>query len=439
MSIDKEKFVTLKLNPSLANVENAIELFSGIGLNRKSLALLKKEVEAASAPLSIDGKATKSDEELLERLTSCVKDLESLASVVKGEGKKDEISLGIKAYGERFGAKYGLHMAPEGKLFMGVFSGLAENFSERFPKLSEKNWTYFLRILYIAGWTTGFLPFTYLLLYWVMVASPRATDKAEPIDVSVLNTSVSIEVAKAIESALLQDGSFNNKIDLLDATLKRISEIFDVDELTKAKHVAAFITAWASAAEHVSPIFYDSIMKMAEHLEKYNMTDDLDALELASNELKPIENKLGYHELVKAAAVVHQEGSMRATYNNEVDLGIAEYVQEFRQAIEAENYYLAAFYYGKDAVATREKQIKENNERLELEAQAAREQAARNEAAAASAAAAAAANRQSEPKKEGFLDNRRNLLGKRCKNDACGHMNGHTAYKCVRCGNFLGL
>lgn len=436
MSIDKEKFLTLKLNPTLANVENAIELFSGIGLNRKSLALLKKEVEAAAAPLSLDGLATKSDEELLERLTSCAKDLESLASVVKGEGKKDEISLGIKAYGERFGAKYGLHLAPEGKLFMGVFSGLAENLSERLPKLSEKNWTYFLRILYIAGSAISILlSFTYLLLYWVMVASPSAIDKAEPINVSELNTSLSIEVAEAIESALLQDGSFNSKIDSLDAALKRISEIFDADELIKAKRVAAFITAWSGADEYVSAIFYDSTMKMAEHLEKYNMTDDLDALELASNELKPIEDKLGYHYLVSAAAVVHQEDSMRATYNNEVDLSIAEYVQEFRQALEDKKYYLAAFYYGNDAVATREKQIKENNERLAAEAQAAQEQAARNEAAAA----AAAANRQSEPKKEGFLDNRRNLLGKPCKNDACGFLNSHTAYKCKRCGNFLGL
>ena len=399
MSIDKEKFVTLKLNPSLANVENAIELFSGIGLNRKSLALLKKEVEAAAAPLSNDGKSTKSDEELLERLTSCAKDLESLASVVKGEGKKTESSTGIKAFGERFGAKYALHIAPEGKVFMGVFSGLAENLSERFPKLSQKNWTYLLRFLYIAGCTTGYLALIYLVLYWIMVASPSVTDKAEPLDVSGLNLSVSVEVAVAIESALLQDGSFNSKIDSLDATLKRISAIFDADDLAKAKRVSAFITAWPNGEEHVSDIFYGSAMKMAEHLGKYSMTDEIDALELARNELKPIENKLGYHNLVSAAAVVDQGDRMRATYNNEIDLSVAEYVQEFRQAHEAGDYYLAAYYYGNDLVATREKQIKENNERIEAE----REAAAERQAMEAAAAAAAAAQAPPPEKSSGFL------------------------------------
>lgn len=42
-------------------------------------------------------------------------------------------------------------------------------------------------------------------------------------------------------------------------------------------------------------------------------------------------------------------------------------------------------------------------------------------------------------KKEGFFDNRRTIQGKPCKNDACGFMNGHTAYKCKRCGTFLGM
>ena len=389
MAIDKEKFVSLKLKPSLLNVENAVGLFSGIGLNQKSLAELRKEVDAASAAFTEDGKASEVDEALLGRLTNISRELGSLASVVQGNEQKSDTTIGLKAYGEKFGARYGLYMAPEGKLLAGVFSGLGQKLSERLPKVSAKNWTYLLRGLYIAGFATGFLPWTYLILYWVMVASPSVDESGESLDLSALNSSLGVEVAGAIESALVQDGSFQARIDALEASLKKIASLFDTEGLAKAKSVAAFITAWPNGGEHVSEIFYDSAVKMAEYLEKYSLSDDLEALEFARAELKPIENKLGYAYLVAAAAVVDQEDRMRATYNNEVDLGEAKYVQEFRQAHEAGDYYLAAYYYGVDSVATKQKQIQEHNEQVEAERKAAEERAAAEAAAKAAAAAQA--------------------------------------------------
>ena len=80
-------------------------------------------------------------------------------------------------------------MDQDGKYYLGVFSGLARNMSERIPQFSQKIWTYLLRFVYIGlffliGDYLGFyLVVTYFALYfalyWAMVVSPPLTDNAE--------------------------------------------------------------------------------------------------------------------------------------------------------------------------------------------------------------------------------------------------------------------
>ena len=148
--MDKKKFIDRKLNPALAKLVNTINPFSAFGMlpkslddfemNSKSLDLLKKEVEASAASQGDDGKVTKSDEELYERLNNSVRDLKNLRLVLRGISRKTELSSGLKGFGEKIGAKYGLHMDRGGKYYLGVFSGLARNMSERIPQISQRIW-----------------------------------------------------------------------------------------------------------------------------------------------------------------------------------------------------------------------------------------------------------------------------------------------------------
>ena len=103
--MDKKKFIERKLNPALANLINTINPFSAFGLkpkslddfgmNSKSLDLLKK-VEASAASLGDDGKVTKSDEELYERLINCVRDLKNLKLVLRAFLGKPNIHLELR-------------------------------------------------------------------------------------------------------------------------------------------------------------------------------------------------------------------------------------------------------------------------------------------------------------------------------------------------------
>ena len=42
-------------------------------------------------------------------------------------------------------------------------------------------------------------------------------------------------------------------------------------------------------------------------------------------------------------------------------------------------------------------------------------------------------------KSSGSINSHRNIMGKVCKNSACEFQNGWTAFKCKRCGRFLGV
>ena len=157
--MNKKKFIDRKLNPSLANLVNTVNPFSAFGMipkslddfemNSQSLDLLKKEVEASAATLGDDEKVAKSDQELYERLINSETDLKNLRLVLRGISRETKISPGIKGFGEKIGAQYGLHMDQDGKYYLGVFSGLARNMSERIPQFSQKIWTYLLRFVYI--------------------------------------------------------------------------------------------------------------------------------------------------------------------------------------------------------------------------------------------------------------------------------------------------
>ena len=329
---------------------------------------------------------------------------------------------------EKFGQKFQLYINTDDNLMTGVCSGLADKLATRFTLISKKNWMYFLRIIFLVPY---FWPF-YLLAYWVMIDN-LGLEECAPIDTSHLSASLCVEVARAIESALGRDEQFQSIISGLQSTMERIAETFTSEELRVAKKVADFMSGWEHADKYVPDIIYASAAAMTEQLKKYEQTDDVTALEFARSELRLIENTIGYASLVAAADAIAEGERMRISYNNNVELSVAEYLDEFRTAHNSGDYHLAAYYLGLDSVSTENERINENNERIAIEQQEAEEQRARNEAAAALQSSA------SEPDKEGFLDNRRNLMGKQCKNAACGQMNGHTAYKCKKCGNFLGL
>ena len=469
MIINKEKFIDLKLKPVLVNLVNSIEFFRESHLkNSKFFDLLKKEVEASAASfgqvsikeetvlafLGDDGKATKSDKELHEQLISCARDLENLRLVVRGVTWKTKLSPGIKGYGERFGAKYGLYMAPEGAAYKGVFSGLGMNLSKRFHDYHEilKIWTYLLRFLYIGVFLLigGFslmivLAFTYFALYWVMVASPPVTDIAEPLEFGHFSSPMHDEVRAAIESALLQDGSFNSKINALEASLQKISSIFNLEDFANARMVSSFVEAWPNPEKHVNEVLLDSVTKMGEHLKKYFLAGDINSLELARSELKPWENKIGYGALEYAAKnmpsllSIHARGpdGFRATYNNNVDLQVAENVLDFRQALEDGDYYLAAACYGGDMVLTSAKQY---DSFLAKQEKAAQE---RRAADAAEAAADAAEAAQAPPPENGsgfFSSAGKNIvggvmLGKGLSDTFMSKgLSGKNHYRCGNCG-----
>jgi hypothetical protein len=406
--MNKKKFIDRKLNPALANLINTINPFSAwddsktlesldyFGTNFQSLDLLKNEVEASAASLDDDGKVTKSDEDLYERLINSKRDLKNLRLLlIRGISRKTEISPGIKGFGEKIGAQYGLHMDHGSKYYKGVFSGLARNLSERIPQISQRIWTYLLRFVYIGLFIL--LPFElwfylaviYFALYWAMVTSPPLTDNVDPLAVVHLITPMRDVVAAAIESALLQDGGFNGKVDGIEAELQKISSIFNTKDLTDARNISLFIKNWFDAgvsnnAENAwagNKTIFDSVSKMAEYLERFFSTGDIGALEFAKSEFKPIENKIGYSNLRNAVYApitkldfdANGPDGLRAAYNNSVDLSVADHVNDFRQALDVGDYFLATYYYGCDLTDTQQKQIQENNERILAERKAAEE------------------------------------------------------------------
>tara|TARA_A100000164_G_scaffold181323_2_gene161104 strand:+ start:653 stop:2125 length:1473 start_codon:yes stop_codon:yes gene_type:complete len=483
--MDKKKFIDRKLNPALTKLVNTINPFSAFGMlpkslddfemNSKSLDLLKKEVEASAASQGDDGKVTKSDEELYERLNNSVRDLKNLRLVLRGISRKTELSSGLKGFGEKIGAKYGLHMDRGGKYYLGVFSGLARNMSERIPQISQRIWTYLLRFVYIGLflllpfelWFYLILAVIYFALYWAMVTSPPLTDNVAPLAVFHLSTPMRDNIAGAIDSALLQDGSFNGKVDEIEAELQKISSIFNTKDLTDARNVSLFLTYWLDAGNYsntISDLFYGSVTKMAEYLERFFSTGDIGALEFAKSELKPIENKLGYINLKNASWSpitkldfdANGPDGFRAEYNNSVDLSVADHVNDFRQALEDGDYYLAAYYYGCDLTDTQQKQIQENNERILAERKAAEERRIAEDAArqAANEAAQAQATHAPPPEKgSGILSsvgkaaaagwalgggNTSGMVQATCKK--CNHYEtrpkGNHKRKCPKCGAF---
>tara|TARA_B100001063_G_scaffold244734_1_gene278370 strand:+ start:598 stop:2076 length:1479 start_codon:yes stop_codon:yes gene_type:complete len=467
--MNKKKFIDRKLNPSLANLVNTVNPFSAFGMipkslddfemNSQSLDLLKKEVEASAATLGDDEKVAKSDQELYERLINSETDLKNLRLVLRGISRETKISPGIKGFGEKIGAQYGLHMDQDGKYYLGVFSGLARNMSERIPQFSQKIWTYLLRFVYIGlffliGDYLGFyLVVTYFALYfalyWAMVVSPPLTDNAEPLAVFHLNTPMRDEIAGAIESALLQDGSFDGKLIEIEAELQKISSIFNTKDLTDARNVSLFVTNWVNTANYsntISEPFYGSVTKMAKYLEKFFSTGDIGALEFAKSELNPIENKIGYTNLKRASWApttkldfdANGPDGFRAKYNNSVDLSVADHVNDFRQALEDGDYYLASYYYGCDLTDTEQKQIKENNERILAERKAAEERRIA-EAAQAQAAQAQAAQAPPPEKGSGFLSS----VGKNVAAGAAlgkvlggGNTSGMVQATCRKCNHY---
>jgi hypothetical protein len=196
-------------------------------------------------------------------------------------------------------------------------------------------------------------------------------------------------VAAAIESALLQDGGFNGKVDGIEAELQKISSIFNTKDLTDARNISLFIKNWFDAgvsnnAENAwagNKTIFDSVSKMAEYLERFFSTGDIGALEFAKSEFKPIENKIGYSNLRNAVYApitkldfdANGPDGLRAAYNNSVDLSVADHVNDFRQALDVGDYFLATYYYGCDLTDTQQKQIQENNERILAERKAAEE------------------------------------------------------------------
>jgi len=431
MGINKEKFIQLKLEPALLNVERSLERFSSIEIDRATFEGLKKNVDSVKTYDDDDRElmASPDDEALQEKLMQSAADLATLASVVSGETPSGDTEWGVKKFGEKFGQKFQLYVNTDDNFMAGVCSGLADKLATSFTLISKKNWMYLLRIIFLVPY---FWPF-YLLALWVMISTPASVKEEEPLDTSHLSTSLCGEVARAIESALGRDEQFQSIISGLQSTMERIAETFTSEELRVAQKVADFMSGWEHADKYVPDVIYASAAAMTEQLKKYEQTDDLTALEFARSELRLIENTIGYASLVAAADAIAEGERIRISYNNNVELSVAEYVDEFRAAHDSGDYHLAAYYLGLDSVSTENERINENNERIAIEQQEAEEQRARKEAAAALQSSA------SEPDKEGFFDNRRNLMGKQCKNAACGQMNGHFDHKCKKCGNFLGL
>ena len=439
MSMTRRQFAEKKIKPAMESLENLFNPFVVIGVDENSLSLLQSEVEARMTIEVEDTTATTNEDYSLEkRLIEIASDLSKLSATIRQEETDtDNSDLGIKKFGERLGEKLTLFTNDEDKLVAGVLSGLASKANASFPSLSVELFSWSFRALFLAVSfaSAGFSIFAYIGLWWIMVASANKTEEQEAIDFHLLNASMLEQTDRAVISAIAQDGNFEEMRAVLATKITRISHSFDTSGLLEAEGIAYYISSWDDAHQHIGETIFHPLASMSAHLNSYTESEDITELELARSELNLVEQSLGYAWVRKASDAVHDKAAMQGLYNASVDLSVAEWSVDFRTALSSEDWHLAAYYFGIDCVATEQEKIRENNERAEAEARAAQEQAARNEAAAA----AAAASRQSEPKKEGFLDNRRNLLGKPCKNSACGHMNGHLAYKCVRCGNFLGL
>ncbi len=180
--------------------------------------------------------------------------------------------------------------------------------------------------------------------------------------------------------------------------------------------------------ELVEEFALDAINSMNLYLKKYHEDDDANALHFLQSEYATVCDKLGYYYLeiaADSAEKIKGEESL-LHFNQDVDMSLVDYNVKrlFKNAITDEKWATAAYIYATGKVRTDQKGIEKNNNALSKQL-----------------AAAANDERQQSPtpKKEGYFDNRRTLQGKACKNEACGFMNGHTAYKCKRCGTFLGM
>ena len=436
MAMTQRQFAEKKIKPSMESVENLFSPFELIVVDKTSMSRLQKEVAARLALEEGDALATTDEDYSLEQnLVKIATDLSRLNATIRQEELDSNNSeLGIKKFGERLGEKLTLFTNDEQKLVAGVLSGLASKANASFPSFSVELLSWTLRALFLAFSVAsmGFSILVYVGLWWIMVASASKAEEQEAIDFQLLSASMLEQTERAVLSAITQDGNFEAIRSDLATKITRISNSFDASGLSEAEGIAYYISSWDDAKQHLSETIFYPLASMAEHINAYAESEDIADLEMARSELNLVEQTIGYERVRKASGAVHKEAAMQGLYNASVDLSVAERSVEFREALSTGDWNLAAYCFGVDCVATEQEIIKKNNERAEAEARAAQEQAARNEAAAA-------ASRQAEPKKEGFLDNRRNILGKQCKNNACGHMNGHLAYKCVKCGNFLGL
>ena len=439
MSMTRRQFAEKKIKPAMESVENLFNPFVVIGVDENSLSTLQTEVEARMSIVVEDAVVTTNEDySLEERLIGIASDLSKLSATIRQEEPDtDNSELGIKKFGERLGEKLKLFTNDEKKLVAGVLSGLASKASASFPSFSVElvSWSFRALFLGFSVASSGFSIFAYIALWWIMVASANKAEEQEAIDFHLLNASMLEQTDLAVISAVAQDGNFEEMRADLAGKITRISNSFNASDLLEAELIAYYISSWDGAKQHIGETIFYPLESMSEHINSYTESEDITKLEMARSELNLIEQTIGYAWVRKASDAVHEKATMQHLYNSSVDLSVAERSVDFRAALSIEDWHLAAYYFAIDCVATEQEKIRENNERAEAEARVAQEQAARNEAAAV----AAAASRPSEPEKEGFLDNRRNLFGKPCKNDACGHMNGHLAYKCVKCGNFLGL
>lgn len=441
MAMTRRQFAEKKIKPRMESLENIFNPFVVSGVDENSLLPLQTEVAARMNLAAEDVQTTTNEDYSLEEsLIRIAADLSRLrATIEQEEPDTNSSELGIKKFGERLGEKLKLFTNDEEKLVGGVLSGLASRANSSFPSLSVKVFSWSFRALYllfllISEATAGLSLWAYFGLWWIMVAPGGKAEKQEAIDFQLLNASMLEQTNRAVISAIAQDGNFEEVRSDLATKITRISNSFSGPSLLEAEGIAHYLSSWDDAEQHIGETMFHPLASMAKHINAYTESEDITELEMARSELNLVEDTIGYARVRKASDAVHERAAMQGLYNSSVDLKVANWSVEFREALSSEDWHLAAYYFGIDSIATEQERIQEHNERVEAEARAAQEQAARD-----AAAAAASASAQSEPKKEGFLDNRRNILGKQCKNAACGHMNGHLAYKCVRCGNFLGL
>ena len=413
----REKFLELKLQPSCDNLESTLHAFHNIDFDHSDYDSLRAKVDSLlEVESNQDENPSAEDEAILKRLTSAVRDLENLAGIIEGEEPEripEDDSEDLN-YGEKIGDIFSSHIDKDQKVSK-MFGSFKDRLAKKIPKSVKDTWEKGIHGI-------------------------ARIEQKERLDMSALNNSLCEQISKGIKSAITQDGNLEPILLNLHESIARINNLFSREQIQEAKTVADYISTWGEAKDYLPDSIFAPVSGMASYLNDYAQTDNIDSLEFARSEQKLIENTRGYAFLVSAAKVVNEGEKMKILYNDNVEISISKNSASFREALEKKSFHIAAFLYAEDQVATEENRIEEENARLEAERIEAAQQQAMQEAAAAEARQIASQQSQNNgEKKESFFENKRSLLGKQCKNPACGQMNGHTAYKCKKCGNFLGL